>query len=305
MSGFKSYAIFAHIVAAGSLSGAARKLGVSSSAVSQALRSLEQQSGVTLLNRSTRQLSLTEAGARCYPHCQRMVDAAEAATLSLDQSRDAPTGELRVAAPLGFAPYVSAALSGVLEEWDDLSVNLIVEDTMIDLVEQRIDIALRVGELRSSEWLAKKLCDFELLLAASPRYLNRHGVPKSPEELQGHRLIATPGGPKVLTRDNERYAIPAAARIKCSNQVAARQMCEEGAGIASLIRSDIAAALQDGALVQVLPEWHFAQIPVFMVRPPHDERPAKVQVASQAIERFFKALTQQMAPNQRSSQSAV
>ena len=101
MDDLKPLAVFAETVDAGSMSAAARRLGMSPSAVSQTIRALEQQGGVTLLHRSTRKLALTEAGERYYPHCKRLLEAARAAAESLQQARDAPTGELRVAAPVG------------------------------------------------------------------------------------------------------------------------------------------------------------------------------------------------------------
>jgi DNA-binding transcriptional LysR family regulator len=100
MLNLKSYGIFAETVAAGSMSAAARRLGLTPSAVSQIIGNLERQTGVTLLHRSTRKLTLTEAGERCYPHCRRLLEARQAATASLEQARDAPGGELRIAAPV-------------------------------------------------------------------------------------------------------------------------------------------------------------------------------------------------------------
>ncbi len=116
MDDLRQYAVFAATAFAGSMSAAAKRLGMTPSAVSQTIRSLEARTGVVLLHRSTRRLSLTDTGERCLPHCLRMVEAAEAATASLEQARDAPVGELRIAAPIGFAAHLSPALAPVLAE---------------------------------------------------------------------------------------------------------------------------------------------------------------------------------------------
>ena len=183
MDDLKPLAVFAEVVDAGSMSGAARRLGMSPSAVSQTIRALEQQGGVTLLHRSTRKLALTDAGERYYPHCKRLLEAARAAADSLQQARDAPTGELRVSAPVGFAMHVAPALAPLLAEAPQLRLRLLVDDAMIDLIDARIDVAIRIGRLADSSWVARRLCDFEMVLCASPDYLERHGEPTTPQAL--------------------------------------------------------------------------------------------------------------------------
>lgn len=305
MNELKSYAIFAETVSSGSMSAAARRLGMTPSAVSQAIRALERQTGVTLLIRSTRKLTLTEAGRRCYPHCIRLLEASNAASQSLIQARDAPTGELRIAAPLGFAPYIAPALAPVLTEWPKMSLSLTVDDAMVDLVEQRIDIAIRVGQLADSNWIARKLSEFKTLLCASPSYLEQHGTPLSPSELSAHQWIA-------LSRDIQESSIfkehrptvklemtnpqgdtefvTVEARITSTNQVTLRQMCEHGMGIARLVYPDIRPALDSGALVRVLPHWVFPRLPVTMITQRREGEAAKVRVAMAALKRYFASL---------------
>src|ERR1700712_2066851 len=187
MDDLKPLAVFAEVVDAGSMSAAARRLGMSPSAVSQTIRALEAHGGVALLHRSTRKLALTEAGERYYPHCQRMLEAARAAARSLQQARDAPTGELRVSAPVGFAAHVAPALSALLAAAPQLRLRLLVDDAMIDLIDARIDVAIRVGRLADSNWIARRLGDFEVILCASPDYVARHGMPGTPQQLSTHQ----------------------------------------------------------------------------------------------------------------------
>ena len=330
MDDLKPLAVFAEVVDAGSMSGAARRLGMSPSAVSQTIRALEQHGGVTLLHRSTRKLALTEAGERYYPHCKRMLEAARAAADSLQQARDAPAGELRVSAPVGFAIHIAPALAPLLAEAPQLRLRLLVDDAMIDLIDARIDVAIRVGRLADSNWVARRLCDFDMILCASPGYLARLGTPSTPQQLPAHQWLAfgrempvdgphdgfaAPGnaaltgaakGPgkgalatsqpatmplDMHAADGQRHRIHVEARIASNNQISLQQMCEHGLGIARLSHADVAHALARGALVRVLPHWRFAAMPVWAVTPRRDDgEAAKVRVAVDYLKRYFAAL---------------
>jgi len=329
MDDLKPLAVFAEVVDAGSMSGAARRLGMSPSAVSQTIRALEQHGGVTLLHRSTRKLALTEAGERYYPHCQRMLEAARAAAQSLQQAREAPAGELRVSAPVGFANHLAPALAPFLAEAPQLRLRLLVDDAMIDLIDARIDVAIRVGRLADSSWVARRLCDFDMILCASPEYLERHRTPATPQQLPAHHWLAfgretpadaprdgfaAPGNasladvrgadkgalatsqPATMPLDmhdaaGERHRIHVQARIASNNQLSLQHLCEHGLGLARLAHADVAPALARGALVQVLPQWRFAPMPVWAVTPRRDEaEAAKVRGAVDYLRRYFAAL---------------
>jgi DNA-binding transcriptional LysR family regulator len=251
---------------------------------------------------------LTEAGERCYPHCLKLLDAARGAADSLAQARDAPSGELRVAAPVGFAAHVAPALAPVLAQWPQLRLCLLVDDTMIDLIDARIDLAIRVGRLADSNWVARRLCDFEIILCAAPAHVERHGLPASPQDLAGAPWLAfaretaeaaqAPGAadrlpPLVLDLQGpggERQRVQAGVRIASNNQLALQQLCEQGLGIARLSHADVRPSLASGALVRLLPQWRLAPMPVTAVTPQRDGEPAKVRVALAALKRYFAAL---------------
>lgn len=307
MDELKPYAVFAETVAAGSMSAAARRLGMSPSAVSQTIRALELQAGVTLLHRSTRKLALTEAGERCYPHCRRLLEAARTAAESLDQARNAPTGELRVAAPVGFAAHIAPALAPLLAQSPQLRLRLSVDDAMIDLIDARIDIAIRVGRLVDSSWIARPLCEFEMILCAAPAYVERHGMPESVHELASHHCLAftremaeplqdgsMPAAELLPTlaldlngAAGERQRVHASVRITSNNQLSLQQMCEQGLGIARLGYADVLPALERGTLVRLLPQWRFTPMPVTALTPRRDGEPAKVRAALEALKRYF------------------
>ena len=302
MEDLRQYVVFAQTATSGSMSAAARRLGMTPSAVSQTIRALEARTGVVLLRRSTRNLSLTEAGERCLPHCLRLLEAGEAAAASLAQARDAPVGELRIAAPVGFGAHVSPALAPVFADWPMLRLRLIVDDRLVNLIDERVDIALRVGDLPDSSWIGRKLCDFDRILCASPAYLARRGVPGAPRDLSSHDWLATgPGATAAADQGHElvldligatgsRARPSATARAVATSQVALQQLCEEDMGIAVLFYPEARAALARGDLVHVLAGWRMASLPVTMVVPPGTSEPAKVRVAASALKSYFAAL---------------
>ena len=315
MEDLRQYAVFAETVSAGSMSAAAKRLRMTPSAVSQTIRALEARTGIVLLHRSTRKLSLTEAGERCLPHCKGLLDARNAATASLEEARDAPAGELRVAAPVGFAAHLSPALAPVLADWPGLALRLIVDDRLIDLIDARIDIALRVGGLPDTNWIGRKLCDFERIVCASPSYLQRRGTPAAPADLAEHDWLQMIGsrpseplvhGPEpqmeALALDfvgtgGTRRHVKAPVRISTTSQVALQQLCEEGMGLAKLFYPDASAALERGALVDLLPGWRLPSSPVTMVTPNTEREAAKVRVAANALKRYFSALQSHERPH--------
>jgi DNA-binding transcriptional LysR family regulator len=176
MDQLKRMAVFAEVVAAGSLTAAARRLGMTPSAVSQHLRQLEGALGLALLHRSTRKLTLTEAGARYIEGCTAMVAAARAAEQALERHRDEPEGELRIAAPIGFGGLLARALAP-LRRHPRLTLQLLLDDALVDLIEARVDIALRAGSLPDSSLVARRLGSMGAQMCAAPAYLAERGWP--------------------------------------------------------------------------------------------------------------------------------
>jgi len=295
MDALNRMAVFAAVVEHGSMSAAARALAMSTSAVSQQVRQLERDSGVTLLHRSTRKLALTAAGEPFYEHCAAMVLAARRAQQQLAQSREAPSGELRLSAPVGFARHVAPALGGLLAAHPALTLKLLVDDARIDLIASRIDLAVRFGSLPDSAWVARRLCAFEWLLCASPAWLQAQGQPMRPEDLlsqqwlafarEGSALHLALQGPQGDTRE-----LRIEARISSNNQFSLQQMCVAGLGMARLARVDVQEELQAGRLVPVLPEWTLEPLDVWAVTPQRDAQPAKVRMAIEALQHYLGTL---------------
>jgi DNA-binding transcriptional LysR family regulator len=290
----KRLALFAEVVRAGSLTAAARRLRISTSAVSQQLRILEQAHGVTLLHRSTRKLSLTDAGARFAEHCEAMLLAAERAEQQLTLARDAPEGELRVAAPVGFARHIAPALAPLLAAHPSLRLMVVVDDALIDLIASRIDLAFRGGRLPSSTAVARLISHFEWLICASPAYIARTSPANTPAELLAHQWIGVPrDGQQMLLElhgpGDQRETLRVEPRITSNNLYTLHQMCIAGLGLAVCVRPDVEDDLRAGRLVTVS-DWRPAPGPIWAVTPQREGQPAKVRHAIEAMRNYLRTV---------------
>lgn len=292
MDQYKRMAIFATVVARGSLSAAARELGMTPSAVSQHVRALEQSLGLALLHRSTRQLSLTEAGTRYLEGCRAMVAAANSAEQALARLRDEPEGELRLAAPAGFGSLLAQALAP-LRRHAGLSLQFLLDDAVIDLIEARVDVALRVGFLPDSSLVARRLGSITRQLCAAPAYLSARGWPAQPRDLLQHDLLATPASSSLGEMlelhgpDGARETLRLQARVQASQVTALNALCVAGWGIAVGVSQEDHQALQDGRLLPVLPGWRLSDVPVYAVTQRRNEQPAKVRHVLELLTAYF------------------
>ncbi len=295
MIDYKGMAVFATVVEAGSLSAAGRRLGISTSAVSQHLRRLEERLGVVLLNRSTRKLGLTDAGQSIAAHCQSIVSAAEAIEQQLSRGREAPSGQLRLSAPQGLSRHIASALSPLLARNPGLSLHLLLDDEFVDLIEERIDVALRVGHLPDSNWVARRLCDIECVFCAAPAYLAQRPPICRPDDLVGQQWLgaARNSAPHELLLtgpQGESRSVLIAPRVHSNSRQSLSQMCCAGLGLAHMARLEVEDELRTGSLVPVLPSWTRPAYPVWAVTPRRDIGSAKVRDAIEAIERHLLTL---------------
>lgn len=287
-------ALFATVVEKGSMVAAGEALGMTASAVSQQIRKLEEGTRVSLLHRTTRRLTLTEAGEQLYQSCRQIVQLAEQAEQRLAELRDAPVGELRIAAPVGFSGHlVTDALAPLLRAHPQLSLRLFFQDEQVDLIEQRIDLAIRVGSLEDSSLVGRHIGDWPMLLCAAPSYLARCGLIDSPERLSeldwlslGHErggqvTLHGPGG--ALQR------LRVEGRVVCNNILSVRQFTLAGMGLSLQPEPEIRELLARGELLAVLPHWQPAPIGLHLVTPRRDAQPAKVRYAIEALRRSLVA----------------
>ena len=294
MEQLKRMALFATVVDRGSMLGAAEVLGMTASAVSQQIRKLEESTQVSLLHRTTRKLTLTEAGASFYESCAQVLALAEQAEQRLAELRDAPVGELRIAAPVGLpGKLLSEALAPLLRAHPGLSLRLFFHDEMIDLIERRIDLAIRVGQQDDSSLVARHVADWRMLLCAAPAYLARCGPVEDPQQLLGLDWLSLstdrwqqvtlygPGGAQQRLRIE--------SRVACNNILSVRQFTLAGMGVSVQPEPEVREQLASGQLLALLPAWQPAPIGIHLVTPRRDAQPAKARYAIEALRRSLLA----------------
>ncbi|KWS07176.1 Transcriptional regulator, LysR family [Lysobacter capsici AZ78] len=288
----KRMALFARVVELGSMSAAARELDMTPSAVSQQLRQLEAETGVVLLHRSTRKLTTTEIGQAYYEDCAAMLHAARNADGRLGDLRDEPRGELRIAVPVGFASHLAPALAPLLRAYPALALRVFADDRQIDLIAERIDLAIRVGRLADSNLIARRMAEWRHLLVAAPEYAREHGLPRMPEELAQHPMLilSVMNQPEYVDmhRDGEpARLVRVGGRIVSNSSRTLMEMMLQGLGIVRLPEPDAAPLLADGRAVRVLPEWSMPPLGVFAVTAQRDAQPAKVRMAIAALQAYL------------------
>ncbi len=277
-------ALFARVVEAGGFSQAARELSQSKSSVSKRVARLEDRLGVRLLNRTTRRLSLTEAGEAFYAGCRRMLSEAEAAEETVTYLTAAPRGTLRVNAPMSFGQWhLAPALADFLQRCPEVSVELVLDDREVNLVQEGFDVGIRIRELADSSLVARRLTHARRLLCAAPAYLETHGRPKRPEDLAGHAclLYSYISDPAVWTfRGRQgRRRVRVAGRLKANNGEALREAAVAGFGIAYLPTFIVGDAVRAGRLTCLLAEWtREAGAPIHAIYPAGRNLSPKVRV---------------------------
>jgi DNA-binding transcriptional LysR family regulator len=272
MDRFAAMATFAKVVENGSLSAAARALNLSLASVSRQLAALEEQLGARLMNRTTRRLALTEGGRAYYERCRRILGDLAEAESALSQYQATPTGRLIVSAPMLFGRhYLAPALPGFLARYPQVTIELTTIDRFVNLVEEGIDVAVRIGALSDSSLVARRLGAFRRCVCASPRYLSARGMPREPADLAGHDCLAFS---MLIDADRWRFgvdgrevAVPVAGRLRSNNQDALIDAALAGAGIVLapswLVRRHVAA----GRLRVVLEAFEPPPTPIHAVYP--------------------------------------
>jgi DNA-binding transcriptional LysR family regulator len=286
-------AIFAAVVEHGSMRRAARTLGMTPSAVSQHIRRLEQETGVTLLRRTTRHLALTDAGQAFFEGCLAMVDAAESAHARVAELHDEVVGEIAMSVPVGFAGvHLAPAIQPMLDAHPRLTLRLVVTDEHLDLAREHLDLAVSIGTVPpASSLLRQHLATWQNILVAAPSYLERHGVPNVIEDLADHTFVSLPpwhhGGDVLTGPGGARYRLAPKPRIVSNNQVTIKQLTVSGSGLSFNVLPEVAEELKTRALVHVLPEWSAPPLSVDALMVPRSRQPAKVRAALTALRQYL------------------
>lgn len=257
MSSFGDLEIFARVVAAGSMSAAGRELGLSPAVVSKRLRRLEDRLGTRLLQRTTRQIALTEAGQGFYERVVAILAGVEEAEAFVSRRSAMARGTLKISAPTSFGRmHIAPHLGPFMADHSDLSVNLLLSDDMVDIVGEGFDVAIRIAELADSSLVARKLAPVRRVLCATPDYLREHGTPQTLDELGTHNCL------NHQTSDTWRLEGPTGVvgfrpqgRLTTNSSEVIREGVLAGLGIALRSTWDVGGDLSAGRLVQVMPDY--------------------------------------------------
>jgi DNA-binding transcriptional LysR family regulator len=285
-------AIFSKVVAAGSLSGAARDLGLSPALISRRLAALEARLGVRLVNRTTRSLNLTVEGTRYYESCTRVLADIEEADAEVSAGRIEPQGALKVALPASFGHlHVAPLVPRFASLYPKVQLALSLSDRAVNVMDEGFDVAIVIARLADSSLAARKLAPNRRVVCASPAYLAAHGAPRTPDDLARHNcLVSADFVSNWEYKDPE--GRPAAVRVQGSyssdNWEVLREWAVAGLGIALKSTWDVHRQLQDGSLVALLPGYTFhSDVAIYAVYPHRRFLPAKTRVFIEFLaERF-------------------
>jgi DNA-binding transcriptional LysR family regulator len=261
---------------------AARKLGLSPPAVTRLIAALEERLGTRLLQRTTRKVALTDAGARYLERARRILADIEEAELAAESERTRPTGRLVVSAPVGFGRlHVSPVMSAYLKRYPEVTGELRLEDRMVNLVEDGVDLAVRIGQLPDSSLVARQVGEMRRIVVASPAYLKARGEPKTPEAIGAHQIIQFGGSAHTadwrFARDGEELRINVTPRFTSNVSDAAIQYAMEGGGLTRVLAYQAADAIRRGRLKIVLERFELPALPVQIVYPTSRLLSAKVR----------------------------
>ncbi|WP_137387691.1 LysR family transcriptional regulator [Rhodoligotrophos defluvii] len=273
MDQLQAIRVFRQTVEQGSFAEAARRMGLSPAAVSKNIRELEAHLSVRLLNRTTRRMSLTEAGERYFEQIARILDDLAEADSSLGPLQRMPSGLLRVSAPMAFTlTRLSNAIVGFLDRHPDLTLDLKLEDRRVDLVKEGIDLAIRGSDrLEDSSLIARKLMTLHHVVCASPGYFARAGRPREPENLRSHNCVQfTLSGHAQewsFTRKERTVRVAIGGRYKVTTSLAVRDALLAGFGLSLIPRIYVEKDIAEGRLTTVLDDWTPVETSIYVVYP--------------------------------------
>jgi DNA-binding transcriptional LysR family regulator len=273
---------FTAVADLGGFAPAARKLGLSPSAVTRLIAALEERLGARLLQRTTRSVALTDAGTRYLERARRILADVEEAEASVQDERTRPSGRLVVSAPIGFGRiHVSPVMSEYLKRHAEVAGELRLADRMVNLVEDGVDLAVRIGHLADSSLVARHVGEMRRIVVASPDYLKAHGEPKTPEAIAAHQTIqfggATASPDWRFVRDGNEIRVTPVPRLTTNSADAAIGYAVRGGGLTRVLAYQAADAIKAGRLKILLAKFEPPSLPIHLVYPTSRLLSAKVR----------------------------
>lgn len=290
---FEGWAVFAKVAESRSFARAATDLHLSSATVSKAVSRLEARLGARLFHRTSRRLALTDAGRALLERAQRIVAEAEVAETEALAQSSSPRGLVRLAAPMSFGlMHVAPALPEFLARYPEVSVDLHLDDDLVDVIGGGFDAALRIGVLADSSLKARRLFEIGRVLVGSPDYLRKHGRPEHPRDLAhraclGYAYLANPDIWRFVNAAGEEASVRPAGPLRANNGEAHVPALLAGLGLAILPEFIVWPHLESGALQAVMRDWSPPPISLHLVSPPGEPRPARVEVLLEFLRTRF------------------
>src|SRR5437870_11471006 len=285
-------AVFSRVVAAGSLSAAARELGLSPALVSRRHAALESRLGVRLINRTTRSLNLTVEGSRYYDVCTRVLTEIEEADAEVSVGRVEPRGALKVSLPASFGhQHVAPLVPQFAARYPKVELALSLSDRNVNIMDEGFDVGVCIADLQDSSLAARKLAPNRRVVCASPAYLAAHGTPRTPEDLAQHNCLITSefaASWEYKAPDGRSAALRVQGRYACDNWEVLREWALAGLGIALKSTWDVYRQLQDGSLVALVPGYAVhSDVAIYAVYPHRRFLPAKTRVFIEFLAQSF------------------
>ena len=262
---------FCAVVDTGGFVAAAQRLGVSQSAVSKALRTLENRLGTVLLNRNTRGHVISHEGERYLADCRKVLDLVESIEDGLATEKREASGQLKVSVPVSFGlDQISPIIPRFMENNPDLGIELSVTDRVENLIDGQIDIAIRMGELKDSTLIRRKLCSLDRIVVASSEYVRKQGMPTSPDELGSHNCLMWKGNANHLNtwpffNGNSRSTVRIRGNFQSNNGMTLIAACLDGVGIMRIAEHVAVPLVRSGKLVQLLASYHLPDDQAFYI----------------------------------------
>ncbi len=253
--------IFIKVVKNASFAGAARELGITSSAVSKQIQNLEFELQTKLLNRTTRHVSVTEEGAIFFERASRAMEDLQEAKEQIHELKSCPHGTLKVSIPFSVGvKYLGKAIASFAKQYPDVNLDLSFDDRYVDISAEGFDLAIRIGALPDSSLISRRLASCPIYICASPEYIEKHGTPQHPQELAEHNVLAytrnqSPHEWRYKDPNGKEGHVKLQGTFKCDTGEMMREAVIEGVGIAILPIFYIAEPLKEGLIKQVLPEY--------------------------------------------------
>lgn len=291
MNQLEDMQIFVGTVDAQSFTAAADKLGLSKQFISRRIMALEERLGVRLLNRTTRKLSITDAGLAYYERAHKIIDEVQEAEQLVSNRNATPRGTLRLSAPMSFGTlHLGPAVARFMEQYPEVRIELDLSDRFVDIVGEGYDMAIRIGHLGDSSLIARQIAPAQIVACASPAYLKQRGTPQTPAELKDHDLLLYGHNRNVewaFYEQGKPLHVPVKGRLRANNGELACAAAIAGLGIVLLPTFIVGNALREKKLVTLLDAWAPLPLTIYAVYPQHRQSSLVVKTLADFLRNAF------------------